>query len=208
MFAEQGKQCENCAAGKFSLPGSVNSSFCVCVPGKYGDKCYDCPKGKVTSTHSMPECVRCLPGKFSDIWTGKICNDCPPGYSNKVFGSKTVDDCTTCATSTKPAALRKTCAANITLCPIPAGVKQTQHVPPYSCPAGKFSKSKRRFLHSFILPHLSPRFPSSNVSLTHVFFFCCTQQKKNYVFFFLPRLSFRLFLGHLHANTCSSSAVK
>ena len=102
-YAGSGQSCKKCEAGRYSTVASHSKANCVCVPGKFGSNCYDCPKGRFTGkgVYGRSECVRCLPGTFSDTsnsLSGVECFECLTGKSSLLYGSRTEDDCKTCAT--------------------------------------------------------------------------------------------------------------
>ena len=102
-YAGSGQSCKKCEAGRYSTIASHSKANCVCVPGKFGNNCYDCPKGRFTGpgVYGSVECLRCLPGTFSDTsdsLSGVKCYECVTGKSSLLYGSRTEDDCKTCAT--------------------------------------------------------------------------------------------------------------
>ena len=71
-------ECVACAAGTFSLPGSM---------------CIDCPPGTVSETTGSSTCKPCAPGSHTNISKATACQVCPPGTFSNTTGSPTCIPC-------------------------------------------------------------------------------------------------------------------
>ena len=91
---KQQQQCDECAFGTFSVPGSA---FCLlCEFGKYAfesRECRNCPSGQ---TSTVGVCVDCARGRYQPQTGQPSCIDCPSAKTTTNPGAIDVNDCEAC----------------------------------------------------------------------------------------------------------------
>jgi len=105
--------CLTCAAGTFSVYGSIACQ--VCPPGSHGNgkgasSCVECLSGYF-SNGGTSACTLCPAGKYSSSTGTSVCTPCSPGTYTSVTGSTSCSYCGAGTYSCGGATACKSCAA-------------------------------------------------------------------------------------------------